>query len=195
MPKIFSESEKLSHKQLLFDRGLALIMERGYKNVTVDELIKLTGGSKGYFYLLFESKEDFFLKAVMWQMEQIFQALLDASQQGATPSELSVLHRQLYRKLKFANYEVMFYINQKVSKEQWQQFRKFEEDFFARIIKLMGSSPSERDPQIVSNLSALTYLSYMPVSSGETAQYWFSEKSDMVTDILLETIHRYITGH
>ena len=40
---IFSESEKLSHKQLLFDRGLALIMERGYKNVTVDELIKLTG--------------------------------------------------------------------------------------------------------------------------------------------------------
>ena len=63
MPKIFSESEKLSHKQLLFDRGLALIMERGYKNVTVDELIKLTGGSKGYFYLLFESKEDFFLKA------------------------------------------------------------------------------------------------------------------------------------
>lgn len=128
-------------------------------------------------------------------MEQIFQALLDASQQGATPSELSVLHRQLYRKLKFANYEDMFYINQKVSKEQWQQFRKFEEDFFARIIKLMGSSPSERDPQIVSNLSALTYLSYMPVSSGETAQYWFSEKSDMVTDILLETIHRYITGH
>lgn len=114
MPKIFSESEKLSHKQLLFDRGLALIMERGYKNVTVDELIKLTGGSKGYFYLLFESKEDFFLKAVMWQMEQIFQALLDASQQGATPSELSVLHRQLYRKLKFANYEDMFYINQKV---------------------------------------------------------------------------------
>ena len=108
---------------------------------------------------------------------------------------MSVLHRQLYRKLKFANYEDMFYINQKVSKEQWQQFRKFEEDFFARIIKLMGSSPSERDPQIVSNLSALTYLSYMPVSSGETAQYWFSEKSDMVTDILLETIHRYITGH
>ena len=52
MPKIFSESEKLSHKQLLFDRGLALIMERGYKNVTVDELIKLTGGSKGYFYWL-----------------------------------------------------------------------------------------------------------------------------------------------
>ena len=85
-------------------------------------------------------------------MEQIFQALLDASQQGATPSELSVLHRQLYRKLKFANYEDMFYINQKVSKEQWQQFRKFEEDFFARIIKLMGSSPSERDPQSVSNL-------------------------------------------
>lgn len=72
MPKIFSESEKLSHKQLLFDRGLALIMERGYKNVTVDELIKLTGGSKGYFYLLFESKEDFFLKAVMWQMEQMY---------------------------------------------------------------------------------------------------------------------------
>ena len=129
MPKIFSESEKLSHKQLLFDRGLALIMERGYKNVTVDELIKLTGGSKGYFYLLFESKEDFFLKAVMWQMEQIFQALLDASQQGATPSELSVLHRQLYRKLKFANYEDSFISTKKLARSSGSSFESSKRTF------------------------------------------------------------------
>ena len=70
MPKIFSEEEKESHRKFLLDNGLKIIMEKGYKNVTVDQLVKMIGASKGYFYVLFPSKETFFLDALAWQMEK-----------------------------------------------------------------------------------------------------------------------------
>ena len=64
MPKIFSDIEKDIQRNTLFEKGLQMIVERGYKNVTVDELVTLIGSSKGYFYRLFESKEEFFLQAI-----------------------------------------------------------------------------------------------------------------------------------
>lgn len=60
MPKIFSDEEKQFHKNFLLENGLRVIMENGYKHVTVDQLVQMIGASKGYFYLLFPSKEDFF---------------------------------------------------------------------------------------------------------------------------------------
>lgn len=45
MPKIFSEEEKESHRKFLLDNGLKIIMEKGYKNVTVDQLVKMIGAS------------------------------------------------------------------------------------------------------------------------------------------------------
>lgn len=74
MPKIFSDEEKQFHKNFLLDNGLRVIMENGYKHVTVDQLVQMIGASKGYFYLLFPSKEDFFLDALAWQMEKKLQA-------------------------------------------------------------------------------------------------------------------------
>ena len=65
MPKIFSDIEKDTQRNTLFEKGLQLIVERSYKNVTVVDLVNLIGSS---FYRLFESKEDFFLQAISWQM-------------------------------------------------------------------------------------------------------------------------------
>ena len=36
MPKIFSDIEKDTQRNTLFEKGLQMIVEHGYKNVTVD---------------------------------------------------------------------------------------------------------------------------------------------------------------
>ena len=64
MPKIFSDIEKDIQRNTLFEKGLQMIVERGYKNVTVDELVTLIGSSKGYFYRLFEKKNSFCRQSV-----------------------------------------------------------------------------------------------------------------------------------
>ena len=85
MPKIFTDEEKEGHRAILLDEGLRLIMKKGYRNVTVDQLVKLIGASKGYFYLLFSSKEQFFLDAIAAQMEKNFAILRQAMEHHPSP--------------------------------------------------------------------------------------------------------------
>ena len=110
MPKIFSDIEKDIQRNTLFEKGLQMIVERGYKNVTVDELVTLIGSSKGYFYRLFESKEEFFLQAISWQMTQNLEILTAARSNGASTDELSQLYRELFMQASTINYMDMFYI-------------------------------------------------------------------------------------
>ncbi len=41
------------------DAGLHLLIERAYDSVSIDDISKAAGFSKGAFYVHFESKEDF----------------------------------------------------------------------------------------------------------------------------------------
>ena len=169
-----------------------MIVERGYKNVTVDELVTLIGSSKGYFYRLFESKEEFFLQAISWQMTRNLERLEAARGNGASTDELSRLYKDLFIEASTTNYMDMFYIYSKVSEAQWQQFRNFEEAHYIRVVKLLGKDPAICDPEVLSNLSAMIYLSY---GMTQYAPYLFEEKNDAVLDILLATMHRYVTEH
>jgi TetR/AcrR family transcriptional repressor of nem operon len=51
-------------KQRLLDAGLALMLERGYHAIGVQDVLAATGTPKGSFYHHFESKEDFALQVV-----------------------------------------------------------------------------------------------------------------------------------
>ena len=180
MPKIFSDIEKDIQRNTLFEKGLQMIVERGYKNVTVDELVTLIGSSKGY------------LQAISWQMTQNLEILTAARSNGASTDELSQLYRELFMQASTINYMDMFYIYSKVSEAQWKQFRDFEESHYIRVVKLLGKDPTICDPKVLSNLSAMIYLSCGMI---QYAPYLFEEKNDAVLDILLATMHRYVTEH
>lgn len=192
MPKIFSDIEKDTQQNTLFEKGLQMIVERGYKNVTVDELVALIGSSKGYFYRLFESKEEFFLQAIGRQMTRNLEILAAARSNGASTDELSRLYKELFIQASATNYMDMFYLYSKVSEAQWKQFRDFEESHYIQVVKLFGKDPASCDPKVLSNLSAMIYLSY---GMTQYAPYLFEEKTDAVLDILLSAMHRYVTEH
>mgnify|MGYP000909484717 FL=1 len=192
MPKIFSDIEKDTQRNTLFEKGLQMIVERSYKNVTVDDLVNLIGSSKGYFYRLFESKEDFFLQAISWQMTKNLEVLSEAHKDGSSLEELSQLYKKLFLQASTTNYMDLFYIYSKVSEEQWKRFRDFEEAHYIKVVKLLGKDPAVCNPKVLSNLSTMIYLSY---GMTQYAPYLFEEKNDAVLDILLATMHRYVTEH
>lgn len=192
MPKIFSDIEKDTQRNTLFEKGLQMIVERSYKNVTVDDLVNLIGSSKGYFYRLFESKEDFFLQAISWQMTKNLEVLSEAHKDGSSLEELSQLYKKLFLQASTTNYMDLFYIYSKVSEEQWKRFRDFEEAHYIKVVKLLGKDPPVCNPKVLSNLSAMIYLSY---GMTQYAPYLFEEKNDAVLDILLATMHRYVIEH
>ena len=57
MPKIYSETERTDIKDNLKREANILMIERGIKKTTVDELVKRAGIPKGTFYLFYPSKE------------------------------------------------------------------------------------------------------------------------------------------
>ena len=173
MPKIFSDEEKQFHKNFLLDNGLRVIMENGYKHVTVDQLVQMIGASKGYFYLLFPSKEDFFLDALAWQMEKNYKQLEEAVKKGFSSAQIAELYKEIFKnRMHFANHEDAAYVQQKISDEQWNRFQEYQESFFLRTIKLLGRDTSQCDPKIVSNLSAIIFLLY-----NSRDKYLFAERS------------------
>ena len=191
MPKIISNEEKEKYKSQLCDKGLKLIMQKGYKNVTVDELVQLIGVSKGYVYHLFESKEVFVLEAIAWQMEEVFEAMKFAKEKGCSNEEIRFLHKSLFNRLRFANFEDILHVQRKISPDYWAKFRQFEIDYFTKALLLMGRDASDCDPRVISNLSALIYLSY---TMHENGLYIFNEQVQEVNDLLLDTLYRYTEG-
>ena len=191
MPKIFTEAEKDRHREVLFDEGFRLISERGYKNVKVEQLVKLIGASKGYFYALFDSKEEYFLKAIAWQMEREYDRLREAKEAGASDEEIRMLYREIFLDSRFANYIDMIEIREKAGEELWERFRAFEERFFEKVTALLCRGKRKPDPKVLSNLSAMIFLSY---GMSSYAPYLFKEKNRDTIELLLDTMHRYAIG-
>ncbi len=55
---------KESTKVLLLERGMDIMLEKGYNNTGIMEVLQATGVPKGSFYHYFESKEDFGLQII-----------------------------------------------------------------------------------------------------------------------------------
>ncbi|HIV79666.1 MAG TPA: TetR/AcrR family transcriptional regulator [Candidatus Avanaerovorax faecigallinarum] len=191
MPKIFTEAEKDRHREVLFDKGFRLISERGYKNVKVDQLVELIEASKGYFYTLFDSKEEYFLGAIAWQMEREYDRLKEAKDAGASDEEVRILYREIFLESRFSNYIDMIEIREKAGEELWERFRTFELRFFEKVTALLCRGRRKPDPKVLSNLSAMIFLSYGMLSY---APYLFKERNRETVEILLDTMHRYAIG-
>ena len=90
-------------KQRLLDAGLALLLEHGYNDLGVQDLLTATGTPKGSFYHHFKDKEDFALQVVDEYMEHVHAALDRCLDDARTPPlerlrRFFELTQQSYRK-------------------------------------------------------------------------------------------------
>lgn len=62
-------------KQRLLDAGLTMLLEHGYNDLGIQELLAATGTPKGSFYHHFRHKEDFALQVIDQYMRHVHAAL------------------------------------------------------------------------------------------------------------------------
>jgi len=64
-------TEKAQRKRdLILDKAKILFIQRGYAATSMDELVKITGASKGSIYYHFDSKEDLFIQLLAKQNQE-----------------------------------------------------------------------------------------------------------------------------
>jgi len=79
-------------KQRMLDAGLTMLLEHGYNDLSIQELLAATGIPKGSFYHHFRDKEDFALQAVDEYMRRVHEGL-DACLGDATRPPLQRVRR------------------------------------------------------------------------------------------------------
>jgi len=75
------ERERLEHRALILDAALELFSEKGYQNVTMQEIARRAEFSVGALYSFFESKEQLYESLVLGMAEEHHAQLLAALRQ------------------------------------------------------------------------------------------------------------------
>lgn len=74
--KTSAKPGKQDTRQALIEAGAAIIVEKGFNNTGIDEILKAVGVPKGSFYYYFSSKNDFGLNIINHRAE-LYQQKLD----------------------------------------------------------------------------------------------------------------------
>jgi TetR/AcrR family transcriptional regulator len=82
------EREKLRQRQEILDAALELFSERGYHNVSVNEIAEKSEFAVGTLYKFFSSKEDIYNSLMIENSNRFFNALMDALRQGDDEVEI-----------------------------------------------------------------------------------------------------------
>ena len=81
---------KESTKNQLLEAGIEIMIEKGYNNTGIMEVLQSTGVPKGSFYYYFNSKEDFGMQIIN-HFDQAYRAKLDETLGDTTKSPLQRL--------------------------------------------------------------------------------------------------------
>lgn len=76
----------LQTKRRLMDCAISLFRDKGYHQVTVDEIIEQAGSSKGGFYTHFSSKEEL-LYSLLGRLDEVYMEFLDLDLSGRNAVE------------------------------------------------------------------------------------------------------------
>lgn len=111
MPR-FSDKEKETIQQQLLTQGEKLFTDYGLKKVTVDELAKAAGISKGSFYAFYESKEHLYFAIAELLQKQIWAETEAYLQQHRTlPPKQLLLQTYLWIFSQMEKYPMLLHLN------------------------------------------------------------------------------------
>lgn len=142
MPRALSEAERTRIDAGLREAARTLIAQRGMRHISVEDLTRAVGISKGAFYLFYPSKEALFF-AVIAAWESDYQAgLLNALGPATAPPHervAALLHRAvtlwrehpLFRHFSREDYEALY---RRLSPEQIAAGAQADLDFAAALI-------------------------------------------------------------
>src|SRR5271170_1215899 len=128
---------KESTKVLLLDKGTEIMLEKGYNNTGIMEVLQATGVPKGSFYHYFESKEDFGLQIIN-HFDQLSCEKLDATVSNETL-------RPLERLKAFCDFGIEKFLTQKCRKgcligNLSQEMADQSEVFRKRLLEIQTAS-------------------------------------------------------
>lgn len=87
MAKTKTNAPGIKRREAMIEAAWTLFMQKGYTAVSVDEIIRMSGGSKSSFYVFFGSKEGLFMEIVTSVTNQLLEEFMVPVTSGLSTRE------------------------------------------------------------------------------------------------------------
>lgn len=121
--------KSLQKKKLILDTARTVFMEKGYKNVTMKDIVEACDISRGGLYLYFASTEEILLEVLQMDAEETDDVFSERIDEDATAAEILALFlkeqkKELLQKKGNLNVAVYEYFFEKGGKDKNNMLRK-----------------------------------------------------------------------
>ncbi|MGL6200184.1 MAG: TetR/AcrR family transcriptional regulator [Lachnospiraceae bacterium] len=193
-PRALTTEERENQKKLLMEVSKKLVIERGIKNVSVDDITKACGVAKGTFYNYYDNKDALLIELV-WQIcDELIERATYTFENTAPENYRKAVEDYIKSFLfvpqqifLFSHHDELEYLMSNVSGEQKVDFHKREVDYYIGLIRMLGKDPDQVDPVVIHNyIHALYFTSVSP--------FIITTKLRETIDVMVEGLLNYVFG-
>ncbi|MCP9768981.1 TetR/AcrR family transcriptional regulator [Lacihabitans sp. LS3-19] len=158
--------------------GMALLCSKGYSNLGVDEICKVTGMTKGAFYNAFKSKEQFLIEAVLLYGENNVKRIkseLEPNGQNSAFERLQMFYHKMLKAQPRNNFTGCFinnimsemgFVSELVGIESSKEFVKFIDAIVPTVMEAQenGEMNRELDARQITELLHSTFYGVLTIA-------------------------------
>ncbi|QQE79765.1 TetR/AcrR family transcriptional regulator [Alicyclobacillus sp. SO9] len=200
-PKVTKEYRDERRSELL-KSALQCFSDNSYANTTIDDIVRLTGVSKGMFYTYFSSKEEVFLALVMERTERFLEQI--ESVFSAMPNAWDRLRYllEVYREpLRYDQRQwISVFLEFFLSTSRNESRMDFMQRRYNRLIKLLentvneGKATGEFRHDVDSTAVSTLYWALCDGLHLHRSQLTQLEDNDEVYRTAIDMMHRFVTN-
>lgn len=193
MPKIVTEAEKQRVKELMFYSAIDLIKSKGLRKITVEDLTRESGISKGSFYMYYKSREELLYEVLKRSESDMFNSMILLKNDKCTKEEKI---KKALHDIYLAKGSLILYITpgdyksllKRLPGEIYEKEKQKSDNYFELAMNLF-----EIDPKSL-NMSVLAQLmdSLIFVANNNSNNY--ADGRERALEIIINSIADYIVS-
>lgn len=192
MPRALTKQEKCRQCKRLIEKGMPIVLSQGIRKVSIEDITKAAGMSKGAFYHHFESKEKFMIEVIMDLHRQIFtlaEQMLsgDVNLQENARSFLLNLFDMPEMAFFTRYYDEISELADSLAKYELQFAEEAEVNMYEKLLVALGINTQNVKAGVVHNLM---HMMYMVMQS----DLMIKDDLPKTRAILIESLLSYIFG-
>jgi len=189
MPKIVSEREKDLIYEDIYEGTINLIMKKGLKEITVDDIIKATKMAKGSFYKYYPSKEECLYDVILKYERKLLERMKPIFSEQLPKREK---YKKVLQEVYLADDSLILYVK---PEDIWVLIRKLPAEYikknqakanfnFEYILKLFGLNRKKINMEVLDHL--ISSLHYIASRGGNTPE------RKVALELLVNSIVEYL---
>jgi TetR/AcrR family transcriptional regulator, fatty acid metabolism regulator protein len=191
-PRTLKEKQRQEREALILKAAEAVLLEKGYHEMSIDEIAANVGIAKGTVYLHFASKEDLVLALIERDMQKLLDIVEYNIAQETTPrGKLETIFQAIYHAFFDRNMRMSYLMNSSdelhrmfEEKKEWKRDKWERIQLLIRALLEEGKKDGEFDPDLPTSVMVSAFFSLLSQRSYERLVVEEQRKPDDVVQCL-----------